>query len=296
MELKRVVFHTTRLSDGRPVARDKPAADYACARMESMDCFGARWSEWLVGFSHVWQSVRAHEPTRRTVPHAHMAVIEHGRTFVQRERSCGKQESRHTRSVGSTLAHPLTSEHDCRYSTEKGMQSDHGLRARAPDTAQPIRPSRLPQLPEAARKPLWVSRNAPHPGPESLGLRRASQASPLVRKEVVVKLGWGTLGFQVLTPTPSSPWLPTTRGDDLGATICPPACLAPRCDCDPRCQATATWTFLVRRRKEGYPLTHSYQAVAGTCAGRDALVPGSRQPPTPHLQLPPAASPADRDG
>lgn len=63
MELKRVVFHTTRLSDGRPVARDKPAADYACARMESMDCFGARWSEWLVGFNHVWQPLRPHEPT-----------------------------------------------------------------------------------------------------------------------------------------------------------------------------------------------------------------------------------------
>lgn len=201
-------------------------------------------------------------------PRAHLAVIGHGRTFVQRERSCGQQESGHTWSVSSALAHPLTSEHDCRYSTEKGMQSDHGLSARAPDTAQPIRPSRLPPLPEAARKPLWVSRNAPHPGPESLGLRRASQASPLVRKEVVVKLGWGTLGFQVLTPTPSSSWLPTTRGDDLGATCCPPACLAPRCDCVPRCQATAAWTFLVRRREAGCPLTHSYQAVAGTCAGK----------------------------
>jgi len=195
---------------------------------------------------------------------------------------------------GREVSHSLTRSRrsmgegsECRVPWTERARTRHG----STDPAVPIAPA-----PGGGPEPLWVSRNAPHPGPESLGLRRASQASPLVRKEVVVKLGWGTLGFQVLTPTPSSSWLPTTRGDDLGATCCPPACLAPRCDCVPRCQATAAWTFLVRRREAGCPLTHSYQAVAGTCAGRDALVPGSRQPPTPHLQLPPAASPADRDG
>ncbi|KAK4086529.1 hypothetical protein PCL_10606 [Purpureocillium lilacinum] len=150
---------------------------------------------------------------------------------------------------------------------EKGVSAEcHGLSARAPDTAQPIRPSRLPQLPEAARSLC----GSPGTGPESLGLRRASQASPLVRKEVVVKLGWGTLGFQVLTPTPSSSWLPTARGDDLGHS-----------DLD------------LPSPVEGGGLPAN---SAGTCAGRDALVPGSRQPPTPHLQLAPAASPADHDG